>query len=299
MKTYTRMGSLKAIWRSGFALLCIALLSGFGCSGNNNVEPSTRPDSTDQSDNLIKSGTTLKVMTYNIRHGNPPAADVTVLDLGGIAAVINKENPDIVALQEVDKNTRRSGVTLDQARDLANRTKMHVFFSKSIDYQGGEYGIAVLSRYPIIEQQRYELPIASGVSAEKRTVALIAVATDKAGEKLWFGSTHLEYRDVPSKQLQVAEIIRVNEELKAPLVLGGDFNAALEDPVLQSLQSAFRSACTDNCPNTYPAVNPDRAIDHIFINRAADPIFTIISYRTAADTLTSDHRAVVCELKLR
>jgi endonuclease/exonuclease/phosphatase family metal-dependent hydrolase len=84
---------------------------------------------------------TLKVMTYNIHHGNPPAKE-GLIDLEAIAEVIKGQAPDLVALQELDVLTKRSG-NIDEVKKLAELTGMHAFFSKGIDHEGGEYGVAV------------------------------------------------------------------------------------------------------------------------------------------------------------
>ncbi|MBT8045323.1 MAG: hypothetical protein KJO79_10270, partial [Verrucomicrobiae bacterium] len=83
----------------------------------------------------------LRVLSYNIHHGVGLDGK---LDLGRIAKVIRKQNPDLVALQEVDKLVTRSDKT-DQAVVLAKYLGLHVVFGKSIDFQGGVYGNAILS----------------------------------------------------------------------------------------------------------------------------------------------------------
>lgn len=89
----------------------------------------------------------LKVLTYNI-HGARPPAQKDVIDLAAIARVIRASDADLVALQEVDVRTERSGKEIDQAQDLGRLTERKVFFAKGIDFQGGEYGIAILSKLP-------------------------------------------------------------------------------------------------------------------------------------------------------
>ncbi|MNQ91824.1 hypothetical protein D3C85_1072220 [compost metagenome] len=80
-------------------------------------------------------------MTYNIHVGIPASGSTP--NLAATAAVINAASPDLVALQEVDKNTTRSG-GVDQAAYLATATGMNYYFAKAINRFGGEYGIAIL-----------------------------------------------------------------------------------------------------------------------------------------------------------
>src|SRR5437762_3345786 len=77
----------------------------------------------------------LTVMRYNIHHCEGTDKK---LDVARIAAVINAAKPDLVALQEVDRNTNRTN-HVDQPAELAKLTKMHVFFGKAMDFEGGEY----------------------------------------------------------------------------------------------------------------------------------------------------------------
>src|SRR5690606_6371938 len=113
---------------------------------------------------------TLKVMTYNIHIANPPSRGPGFVDINAIANVIKKEKPDLVALQEVDRFTERSGKDLDQAKAIAEQTGMHYFFAKALNRSGGEYGVAILSQEPILSSQLHSLPGADGMEAELRTI---------------------------------------------------------------------------------------------------------------------------------
>src|SRR5215510_6223522 len=88
---------------------------------------------------------TLRVMTYNIHVG---VGMDKKLDLQRIAAVINRERPDLVGLQEVDRGVKRTEGK-DEIAELAALTKMHYAFAHNLDFQGGQYGVAILSRFPI------------------------------------------------------------------------------------------------------------------------------------------------------
>src|SRR5712664_4245268 len=89
----------------------------------------------------------LRVMTYNIHVG---VGMDKRLDLQRIADVINQEHPDLVGLQEVDRGVKRTqGV--DEIAELARMTGMEYAFAHNLDYQGGQYGVAILSRFPILK----------------------------------------------------------------------------------------------------------------------------------------------------
>lgn len=114
----------------------------------------------DNKQNTVTSKNSLRVMTYNVRHCNPPSKK-GVIEVESIARVINEANPDLVALQEIDRFTKRSGLELDQAKELGKLTGMHSYFVKAIDWDGGEYGIAILSKFKILDSVNIQLPMVS------------------------------------------------------------------------------------------------------------------------------------------
>jgi len=87
----------------------------------------------------------LRVMTYNIHVG---VGMDKKLDLARIAGVINSEHPDLVGLQEVDRGVTRTQ-RIDEIAELAKLTRMDYAFAFNLHYQGGQYGVAILSRFPI------------------------------------------------------------------------------------------------------------------------------------------------------
>src|SRR6266550_6659404 len=97
---------------------------------------------------------TLRVMTYNIHVG---VGMDKKLDLKRIADVINDQHPDLVGLQEVDRGVKRTQ-GIDEIAELARLTRMQFVFAHNLDYQGGQYGVAILSRFPILttDHRKYE-----------------------------------------------------------------------------------------------------------------------------------------------
>ena len=96
----------------------------------------------------------LNVISYNIRHG---AGMDKLVNIERTANVLQKLKPDLIALQEVDKNCTLSQ-NIDIAKELGKKLGMHHHFEKFMDYQGGEYGMAILSRFPIEKAIRHQLP---------------------------------------------------------------------------------------------------------------------------------------------
>ena len=97
---------------------------------------------------------TVKIVSYNIRAG---VGMDDVRDFRRQAAVIDTRKADVVLLQEVDSLTRRSG-RVNMPDTLAAATGLSHYFSKSIDFDGGAYGIAMLLKDKPLAVTRYPLP---------------------------------------------------------------------------------------------------------------------------------------------
>jgi endonuclease/exonuclease/phosphatase family metal-dependent hydrolase len=236
---------------------------------------------------------TLRVMTYNIHHANPPSETVKI-DMEAIARVINQQKPDLVALQEVDVHTERSGKNLDQARELARLTGMKSFFMKALDYQGGEYGIAVLSRYPIVDSVGYLLPRDPAIGGEDRAVAAISV--ELPGKKrVVFASTHLDLKEA-NRLSQARALIEHFQDSSLPMILGGDFNALAGSPVIELFDQSFTRTCRNDCGPTISVKNPNRTIDFIMYKPRTG--LKVLSTRVIDEQYASDHLPVVSDLEI-
>lgn len=247
------------------------------------------PPAESSTDIVIKVGQTIRVMTYNIHHANPPSKE-GVIDMEAIAAVINNEQPDIVFLQEVDVNTTRSGISLDQAKDLGTRCNMYSYFSKAIDYKEGEYGNAILSKFSLFNQGGRILPNVIGYTGEKRSIAYVGVKTED-NSMIYFASTHLDESRSDNRLRQIRGLFEINEQLNAPIVLGGDFNAKQGSESIDLLQQQFKIGCIEDCPII---------IDHITHNKKAEDIFKVIKYQVVNDkTQASDHNPVISDIKYK
>ena len=123
-----------------FLLLSILPTSGLWWGGMAGAQQSAPPQ--------------LRVLTYNIHHGE--AMD-GMFDYERLARVITDVNPDVVALQEVDRGTRRASGA-DQPALLEELTGLQAVFGHALIYEGGEYGEALLSRWPLDQVRSYHLP---------------------------------------------------------------------------------------------------------------------------------------------
>ena len=141
-------------------------------------------------------------MSYNIHHGRGTDDKV---DLDRIANLINDWNPDLVALQEVDNATSRSNF-MNQTDTLAFKTEMFSIFGKNIDVFGGEYGNAVLSRYPIIYSENRKLPKVG--NSEQRGLLAVWIQLKDKDDLTVFISTHFDHREKNAERLKSVEKIK-------------------------------------------------------------------------------------------
>ncbi|MEO6931903.1 MAG: endonuclease/exonuclease/phosphatase family protein, partial [Chitinophagaceae bacterium] len=235
-------------------------------------------------------------MTYNIHHANPPSKP-DLIDIAAIAKVINAERPDLVALQEIDVNNTRSGKTLHEANELGRLTGMQAFFAKGIDYGGGEYGVAMLSRLPMADMQRIPLPTDESTKGEHRTIGT-SVITLRDGRKIIFAVTHLDAQSAPTNRLmQMRKIADYFSNEKQPVIIAGDFNATPGTEVINILDSNFTRSCITDCGFTIPVIKPNKTID--FIAYKLSGSFKVLEHRVIPETYASDHLPVIAVLEVR
>jgi endonuclease/exonuclease/phosphatase family metal-dependent hydrolase len=236
----------------------------------------------------------IRVLCYNIHHANPPSKP-NVIDMNAIANVIRQQQPDVVALQEVDVYTERSGKTLHQANELAKVTGMQAYFAKAIDYGGGEYGVAILSKLPMAEMKNTPLPTAAGTNGEPRTLGSV-VLTLPDGKQILFAFTHLDAQSSSTNRLlQIRKITGLLNPVKMPVILAGDLNAAPGSEVINILDSSFKRTCITGCGFTIPVEKPNKTIDFIAY-RPADA-FTVTEHKVIDEKYASDHLPVFSVLK--
>jgi endonuclease/exonuclease/phosphatase family metal-dependent hydrolase len=232
--------------------------------------------------------TTVRVLSYNIHHGEGTDGK---LDLERIARVIRAAEPDLVALQEVDRNTKRSG-GVDQPKELARLTKLEALFERNIAYQGGDYGNAVLTRLTVKRHKNHLLP--SLDRGEQRGV--LEVELDAGGEPLLFFATHLDHRPDDRERLASAKAIEaiVTARPQVPALLAGDLNATPESKVLEAFRRVWRVAQTDKPMPTFPAKEPTRQIDYVLYRPAER--WKVVEVRVLSEPVASDHRPIFAAL---
>ena len=239
----------------------------------------------------------LTVLTYNIQIGMGMDKKT---DLARTAAAIRAVSPDIVAVQEVDRQARRTA-GVDQAAELARMTGMRMLFGKASEREGsgaapGDYGIAILTRLPIRSHRNRPLPLTPGFEA--RTVLEAELAWPEGSrEGLRFFATHFDNASREDRAASAKMLVQLAEaQPDTPAVLGGDLNSMPGSEPLQILGAAWQLAGAGRELPTFPAGQPRRQIDYIFYRPANR--WRVVEVRVADEPLASDHRPVLAVLEL-
>lgn len=242
----------------------------------------------------------VKIQTYNIHHGEGTDGR---FDLERLAQIIREADVDLVALQEVDRNTARCG-GVDQPAELARLTGMNAFFAAAMPYNGGGYGELVLSRFPIVAS--YALPLPARPDHEPRVAAVIVVRPPGGTEALAFAGTHLDHTDDPTDRIAQARALvaafsqpRVAFGPEAVwgdvvrVVIAGDLNAEPESAVLQAF-AEYLDVAADAGP-TFPSHAPRQRIDYILTRDVSgeEPPISVLAARVLSEPVASDHAPVV------
>lgn len=247
----------------------------------------------------------INVISYNIHHCNPPAKR-GVIEIDSIASVIVRSGADIAFLQEVDKNVTRSGVE-DQAALLATKSGLHYYhFYKAIDFMGGEYGVAILSRYPLKDLKN--TPLDSPQKSEER---VLGTAVVEIGDNIsiLLANTHLDLKPI-NRTRQITQIDSIIKDSPFGVILAGDFNATPESDQIQYLIKNYIIP-TSRLEYTFPNETPDRTIDYIFIKNpgkdnhptaptqtTTKPHLEFVTYKVLHNINASDHLPIIAQIRI-
>ena len=224
---------------------------------------------------------TLKLMSYNIKNAN--GMD-NVCNFQRIANVINNTSPDVVAIQEVDSMTNRSGQKYVLG-EIAERTQMHGYFAPAIDYDGGKYGIGLLTKQVPLRLQSLPLP-----GREEARTLILAEFADYI-----YCCTHMSLTE--EDRMKSLELVKAfTSSSTKPLFLAGDMNAEPESGFIKELQKDFQILSNPK-QHTFPAPDPKETIDYIATLKQNAKGFAVISAKVINEPMAFDHRPILVELR--
>ena len=232
---------------------------------------------------------TIRVMTYNIHHGEGIDGHI---NLDRIATLIHSANVDLIGLQEVDRHADRSH-NLDMIKTLAHLTNTHWAFGKNLELQNGDYGNGILTRFPILDQKNLYYKMVR--SSERR--GLLQVIINVNSQEIVFMNTHIDHHLDSTESIANVKQIRAsaNSYEDKPIIISGDFNETPESQMIKEMELDFINASsTISQPVlTYHSTNPKTQIDYVFTSKD----WTIQSI-TVPYSLASDHLPLVAEISL-
>ncbi len=223
----------------------------------------------------------LKIMTYNVR--NSKGMD-NVMDCRRAAGVIRSQLPDVVAVQELDSMTRRSGSKYILG-EIADYAGMHAEYFPAIKFNGGKYGIGILSKEKPLAIKGYPLP-----GREEERALLVAEF-----EEYVFACTHLSLTEA-DRMASLETIVKMAKGCSKPFYLAGDLNDTPGSQFIKALQENFR-ILNKLESKTFPAPNPDRTLDYIAVWKATAPKMDVVSREVGDEPVASDHRPVTVLLR--
>lgn len=238
----------------------------------------------------------IKVMSYNIHHGADPFENYS---LERIADVIRQSGAEIIGLQEVDRYYSSRSNNEDTIQRLSDMLGMQFAYGANLDRppsQPGQprsqYGTAVLSKYPIVQNQNYRL---TSYGQEQRGV--LETTIDIQGIQLSFYSTHMGL-DAVQRNIHADEILAIMAKRSGPKILVGDFNARPYVPEMTNFTKELQNQFADQ-PNafTFDSINPSATIDYILAS--SEVMLGERENARVIQTQASDHFPIISNLYLK
>lgn len=220
---------------------------------------------------------TLTVMSYNVHNCKSMSGQ---FDIESIARVINEQNPDIVAVQELDSMTTRHPKFV--IAEIARLTNLTPIYLPTINYSGGKYGIGLLTRDKPLNITKIHL----ADSSEPRGI-IVAEFSD-----FTMAATHLGLGK-NDRLAQIDSVQKLIQNHPKPFLLAGDFNFTPDSEAFLKLSKDFKPL-NDITEKTFPADNPKVTIDYIMISRCCEA--EALRREVVNEPNASDHRPVVVKI---
>lgn len=233
-----------------------------------------------------------RVLTWNIHHGEGVDGK---LDLARQAAFIKNVDPDAVFLQEVDRKTKRTG-GVDQAAEMGRLTGLEVTFGKAMDYDGGEYGNAILTRAKPVTSR--VIPLAGG--KEPRAALEVQIKDSQgfsADGMVTLVCTHWDHMVAASRDAHAKQLAAAYGEKPVTVIFGGDLNSGPGDAPLKAFAAPWIVAKKQGAQTlTCPCPQPRHEIDFLLVKPSVTEL-RLPRYEVLPETLASDHLPVVLEVR--
>lgn len=248
----------------------------------------------------------LKILSLNVAHGRKDAFNQMLVtkktiqqNLSDIAAVLIKENADVVALQEADGPSGWSG-KFDHVELIAQQAGYPWYYRANHARSWlFTYGTAVLSRWPISETIEHTFTPSPPTLNKGFLLSHMTWQSDEAADKklkIDIVSVHLDFSRQKVREQQISEIAEALAAREHPMIILGDFNSEWfsDESVVKALaEEAQLKVYEPQAENMRTYVSRDRRFDWILISSELE----FVSYKVLPDVI-SDHLAVVAEVKV-
>lgn len=223
------------------------------------------------------------VLTYNIRNATTDDGQV---DFADVVATIQRADADFVALQELDSVTGRSKGK-DVLRELALLSQYYPVYGSSINYDGGRYGLGILSKQKPVGVRKVALP-----GREEARTMLVAEFQDVV-----LACTHLSLTD-EDRMASAGLILAEAEGSTKPFLLAGDFNAVPESDFIKQIERGF-IVLSPKDKHTFPARSPKACIDYIASFKGSGESLVLREAEVMPRGRVSDHLPVLARFQLK
>ena len=230
----------------------------------------------------------IRVMSMNIKEGTQYAS----CESERYSALISEYSPDFVCLQEVDYKTNRNGKR-DWLNEVALQTGMLPYFCKSINYQNGGFGTAILSKYPFFKARKSVFS-ASGTREDRATGWIYVVLP--SGHTVRVATTHLalETADITTKHIASVNSDIFAEDTQTPTLLIGDFNATPDSDPIKYAKIKWQEIAPGQ-GNTIPSSGPNRQLDYVM---GYPKKWRFSNYEILPHPELSDHCFIVADVSI-
>jgi endonuclease/exonuclease/phosphatase family metal-dependent hydrolase len=245
-------------------------------------------------DKSMTKGSQLRILTYNVHRclGRDRR-----LSVDRVSDVISEQEPDVVALQELDVNRARTGF-VDQVARIAGALAMNWFYAAALEQNGEQFGNGILSRLPMRLRRTGLLPELPRHPGRERRAALW-VDLEWDGRYVHFINTHLGLRG-RERVIQADALLGADwlghPDCAGPQILCGDLNSVPGTRAYRHLRRRLRDPFPWSGwpPGTFPSSYPLLRLDHVLFN-AGWIVHSIRAPRTRLTRLASDHLPLVVD----
>ncbi|MBU1821510.1 MAG: endonuclease/exonuclease/phosphatase family protein [Bacteroidetes bacterium] len=233
----------------------------------------------------------VRVLSFSINHGKNYWAESNIRE---VLKIIEKEKPDLIALQEIDSVVLDARVSF-HIRQLAVQTGYHFVYGASGAEEGGTYGVGILSKWPLENTQKLPLPHSAATDARVMVCGLVSPVK---GRYFRFCTARLDYSSIFDRALQSAFIHQVLSPSVQPVLLAMDLGARPGEQSQTFFQADWMDAAQTSVEPTLSQGQPGDRFDYLLALKNTD--VRVVSYEVLREHATiSSHLPVIAVFEFR